>query len=102
MTVKYPVATPTPHYDYTVRHNRHIEEVNHQRKVEHVKANQVKWEDYYSEKRKRIEDAHRIDRALQRKHELEQIHQYEVLANKHSYAEYRYMFYVGTKFDAYI
>lgn len=101
MAIKFPVATPTPHHDYTVRHNRNMEEIHHQRKIDHIKASQNKWEDHYDIKRKRVEDAHRIEKALQRKNELEQIHQYEVLANKHSYAEYRYMFYVGTNFDTY-
>ena len=102
MTIKSTVATPTPHYDYTLRHNHQVEDTKYQRVKDHVRTSQVKWEDYYHEKHKRIDDANRIEKALTRKKELEQLHQYEVLASHKSYADYRYMFYIGTQFDTYI
>lgn len=102
MSVKFNVPTPTPHYDYTVRLNRSTENIAHQHSIEHVKASQAKWVDYYDAKNKRIDDLHRIERAVERRNELEQVHAYEVLASKHNYAEYKYMFYVGTQFDTYI
>ena len=100
--IKFPVATPTPHYDYTVKYNHHIQELKDKHNIDHIKANQNKWAEHYDIKRKHVEEAHRIEKALQRNHELERIHQYEVLSHRHSYNEYRYMFYVGTKFDTYI
>ena len=102
MTVRFMVATPTPHYNYTLRYNHQLENTKHLRDTDKIKTSQTKWEDFYSDKRKRIEEQHRIHKAHQRKVELEQVHQYEVLDNRRSYSEYRYMFYVGTQFDTYI
>lgn len=102
MTVKFLVATPTPHLNYTLRYNRHLETLEHQKNIDKIKSSQIEWDEFYIDKRKRIEDQHRVHKAYERKVELEQLHQYDVLKNRQSYAEYRYMFYVGTLFDTYI
>ena len=102
MSIKATVATPTPHADYTQRYNHHLENLRHRDQTSQVKKSQQRWQEHYDWRRKHVNDLHRADRAHQRRLELEQIHQYEVLMNNRNYADYRYQFYVGTLFDTYI
>ena len=97
MAIKFPVSTPTPLYDYTLRYNKLHEE----RIIKHRNW-QNNWQDFYELKMKQVQESHRIAKAELRRAELDQVHQYEVLDKRHAYANYQYMFYIGTKFDVYI
>lgn len=102
MSIKSTVSTPTPRADYTERYNRHLDNLQHRDTHRAVEKNQKGWQEHYQWRREHVNEQHRLDRAHQRRLELEQIHQYEVLMNKQSYQDYRYQFYIGTLFDTYI
>jgi len=102
MGYKSAVLTKTPHYDYTQRYNHKLDKIHHENNIKDTKKIQDKVENFYDVKRKTIQSNHHIDRKLQSQRELETLHQYEMLANKHSYYNYKYQFYVGTLFDSYI
>lgn len=102
MGYKASVLTDTPHYDYTQRYNHNLDKINHEKNINDTRKIQDKVFENYDIKRKTIHTNHHLDRKLQAQKELETLHQYEVLANKHSYYNYKYQFYVGTLFDVYI
>lgn len=97
MAIKFPVATPTPHLDYSIRYNQQFE-----KRVQEQKAYYDKWGKHYQEKLEHYQQVNRINKARELQKIAEDIHAYEVLESKKAYEQYRYMFYVGTKVDVYI
>ena len=74
------------------------------REIRHSKIKKVqnRIQDYHEIKHTKVVESHNNDRKLQLRKEMDNIHQYEVLSNRHNYYDYKYMFYVGTLFDTYI
>lgn len=102
MGYKATVLTRTPHYDYTQRYNHKLDKINHEKNLSETKKTQTKIEDFYDSKRTKVQTNHHLERKLQSQRELETLHQYDILDNRHSYYNYKYQFYVGTLFDCYI
>ena len=100
--IKSSVATPTPHADYTLRYNRHLQSAEQLRRESAVEKNKTHWHDYYQAKRQDYDSAQRVQRAQDRDRETQMIRQYEVLDRRHGYRDYKYQYYIGTLFDTYI
>ena len=100
--IKSTVSTPVPHHDYTVRHNRHLQELDRRRVEDSIQKNKAYWHDFYVDKQHRTNDEYRIRQAQQRDRETQEIRQYEVLDRNHAYRDYKYQYYIGTLFDTYI
>jgi len=97
VNLNVPVATATPLLDYTIRHRNDIKKQEKEIRKYYEKNTQ-----YYDWKLENLHNKRRLERAFQYKHDIEAIHQYEVLKKQRDYGDYRYLFYVGTKVDIYI
>jgi hypothetical protein len=97
MGINATVSAPHPLMDYTVKFNR---QAKRNEELHRIWNNQ--WKDYYDLKLKDIQEKRRVEKIVELKDSIEQIHRYENIVRKDDYANYRYQFYIGTKIDCYI
>ena len=92
VNLSIPIQAPHPHLNWSATH-KHRAEMEHKNRLDNLE---------FSRRFREVQESHRLSRIRQYREETESIHRYQVLERSRAFAQYKYLYYLGTQIDVYI